>query len=258
MKGTLPQSPDHGTLIYNRATAAMRRKFALQQSHLFMTLAIFDLDNTLLSGDSDHAWGLFLAELNVVDADHHQREQERYYADYVAGTLDIREFLRFQLRALKDNDPRDLRQWRDRFVAEKILPMISQHACDLVQRHRVPGHTLMIITATNRFITQPIAREFGADVLIATEPEMVNGRFTGEVRGVPCFQDGKVLLLKAWLREHNADLDGSWCYTDSHNDLPIMRVVDHPVAVNPDPVLTAEAERHGWPIVEFRHDYDHA
>jgi HAD superfamily hydrolase (TIGR01490 family) len=222
-----------------------------------MTLAIFDLDNTLLSGDSDHAWGLFLAELSVVDANHHRRKQERYYADYVAGKLDINEFLRFQLQALKDNDPGDLRRWRERFVSEKILPMISQHAYDLVQRHRVLGHTLMIITATNRFITQPIAREFDVDVLIATEPEMINGRFTGEVRGVPCFQDGKVTLLNAWLTDNGEDLNGSWCYTDSHNDLSLMRVVDHPVAVNPDAVLAAEAERHGWPIVEFQHQNNH-
>lgn len=218
-----------------------------------MTLAIFDLDNTLLSGDSDHAWGLFLAELKVVDADHHRREQERYYADYVAGKLDIHEFLRFQLQALKNNDPVDLRRWRERFVAEKILPMISQHAYDLVQRHRAQEHTLMIITATNRFITQPIAHEFNVDVLLATEPETVNGRFTGDVQGVPCFQDGKVTLLKAWLAEHGEDLNGSWCYTDSHNDLSLMRAVDHPVAVNPDAVLAAEAKRHGWPVLEFQH-----
>ncbi len=223
-----------------------------------MTLAIFDLDNTLLSGDSDHAWGLFLAELNVVDANHHRREQQRYYADYVAGKLDIHEFLRFQLQALKDNDPADLRQWRERFVSEKIVPMISQHAYDLVRRHRAQGHTLMIITATNRFITQPIAHKFDVDVLIATEPEMVNGRFTGEVQGVPCFQDGKVTLLHTWLTEHGGDLNGSWCYTDSHNDLSLMQVVDHPVAVNPDHVLTAEAKYRGWPILEFQHPNTHA
>lgn len=218
-----------------------------------MTLAIFDLDNTLLSGDSDHAWGLFLAELNVVDADHHRREQERYYADYVAGKLDIHEFLRFQFRALKDNDPADLRHWREQFVAEKILPMISQHAYDLIQRHRSQEHTLMIITATNRFITQPIAQVFNADVLLATEPEMVNGRFTGEVRGLPCFRDGKVALLRKWLIDNGENLEGSWCYTDSHNDLSLMRIVDHPVAVNPDTVLATEAKHHGWPILEFHH-----
>ncbi len=218
-----------------------------------MTLAIFDLDNTLLSGDSDHAWGLYLAELNVVDENHHRAEQERYYADYVAGRLDIDEFLRFQLKALKDNDPLDLRRWRQQFVIDKILPMISRHAYDLVERHRAKGHTLMIITATNRFITEPIAREFAVDVLIATEPQMIDGRFTGEVQGVPCFQDGKVTLLNAWMREHGENLDGSWCYTDSHNDLALMRIVDHPVAVNPDEVLAAEAKRRGWPVVAFEH-----
>ncbi len=216
-----------------------------------MTLAIFDLDHTLLSGDSDHAWGLYLAELRVVDAEHHRRKQERYFADYRAGKLDIDEFLRFQLQALKDNDRSDLEKWRAAFVEEKILPMMSRHAIDLVARHRDQGHTLMIITATNRFITQPIAERFEVDVLIATEPDEVDGRFTGEVRGVPCFQSGKVKLLQDWLRHNGMDPSDSWCYTDSHNDLPLLRLVDHPVAVNPDAVLAEEARRNGWPILEF-------
>ncbi len=216
-----------------------------------MTLAIFDLDNTLLSGDSDHAWGMFLADMNIVDAERQRQSQTRYYADYLAGTLDIDEFLQFQLQPLKDNPRHKLEHWRIRFVQERILPMISDHARELINRHRRLRHTLMIITATNRFITQPIADEFGVDILIATEPEECDGRFTGRVRGTPSFRDGKVRLLKAWLAEQGRNLTGSWCYTDSHNDLPLLRIVDHPVAVNPDPLLTAEAERCGWPILEF-------
>ncbi len=216
-----------------------------------MTLAIFDLDHTLLNGDSDHAWGLFLAELHVVDAVQHRRKQERYYEDYRAGALDIDEFLRFQLQALKENDRCDLETWRGAFIEEKILPMISRHAVGLVERHRNQGHTLIIITATNRFITQPIAERFDVDVLIATEPEEIGGRFTGEVRGIPCFQSGKVELLNNWLRDNGADLSSSWCYSDSHNDLPLLRMVDHPVAVNPDAALATEARRKGWPILEF-------
>lgn len=216
-----------------------------------MTVAIFDLDNTLLSGDSDQAWGMYLADINVVDADHHRQKQERYYADYLAGKLDINEFLRFQLQPLKDNDPRDLERWREQFITEKILPMMSQHAMELVNRHRHEGHTLLIITATNSFITQPIAEKFGVDVLIATEPEIVNGNFTGQVAGTPCFKEGKVTLLQAWLVENEQELRNSWCYTDSHNDLPLLRLVDHPVAVNPDAVLAEEAKRNHWPILEF-------
>lgn len=217
-----------------------------------MTLAIFDLDNTLLDGDSDYAWGQFLIERNVVERSRYERENERYYAQYVAGTLDIREFLAFSLAPLASNARDTLDAWHREFMREKILPMIRPAARALVQKHRARGDTLLIITATNSFITRPIAAEFGIEHLLATDPEERDGRFTGNVDGTPCFKEGKVERLEAWLQKANLTLAGSWFYSDSHNDLPLLKRVDHPVAVNPDAVLARHAQALGWPILHFR------
>lgn len=216
-----------------------------------MTLAIFDLDNTLLRGDSDHAWGQFLVENGVVDGEQYARENERYYAQYRNGTLDIHEFLAFALRPLAMHDLETLRAWHRRFMREKIRPMITASARALVESHRARGHTLVVITATNSFVTGPIAAEFGVPHLIATEPELRDGRFTGNVRGVPCYREGKVTRLEAWLAGHGETLEGSWFYSDSHNDLPLLRIVDHPVAVNADEILLAEAEAHAWRVLHL-------
>ncbi len=214
-----------------------------------MALALFDLDNTLLRGDSDHAWGEFLVEHGLVDGETYRRENERYYAEYQAGTLDIFEFLAFALRPLAAHPPATLDAWHREYMREKVLPMITPKARALVERHRAQGDTLLIITATNRFVTAPIAREFGIAHLIATEPEMVDGRYTGRVAGVPSYREGKVERLQEWLRAHGATLAGSHFYSDSHNDLPLLRRVTHPVAVNPDSQLRREAEARGWPIL---------
>ncbi len=219
-----------------------------------MPLAIFDLDNTLLLGDSDHSWGEFLAELGVVDPVEQRRKHEYYYAEYEAGRLNIHEFLRFQLAPLTRYPRPELEQWRERFMQEKILPMITSSARQLVESHRVRGHRLIIVTATNSFITRPIADEFGIETLIASEPQQVAGQFTGEVDGTPSYREGKVTKLSAWLDANRESLDDSWFYSDSHNDLPLLRAVSHPVAVNPDPVLTAEANQRGWPILEISAD----
>jgi len=216
-----------------------------------MTLAIFDLDNTLLRGDSDHAWGQFLVENRVVDGESYRRENERYYAQYRAGTLDILEFLAFALRPLAMHDLDTLRAWHRRFLQEKIRPMITAAAHALVESHRARGHTLVVITATNSFVTAPIAAEFGIHRLIATEPEMRDGHYTGNIRGVPCYREGKVTRLKAWMTEHGETLEGSWFYSDSHNDLPLLGIVDHAVAVNPDAVLRTEAKARGWRILQL-------
>ncbi len=216
-----------------------------------MTLAIFDLDNTLLRGDSDHAWGQFLVENRVVDGESYRRENERYYAQYQAGTLDILEFLAFALRPLAMRDLDTLRAWHRRFLQEKIRPMVTDPARALVESHRARGHTLVIITATNSFVTAPIAAEFGIQHLIATEAEMRDGHYTGNVRGVPCYREGKVTRLKAWMAEHGETLEDSWFYSDSHNDLPLLSIVNHPVAVNPDDLLRAEAQRRGWRILQL-------
>jgi HAD superfamily hydrolase (TIGR01490 family) len=217
-----------------------------------MPLAIFDLDNTLLRGDSDHAWGQFLVDKEVVDGQSYHRENERYYAEYQAGTLDIFAFLSFALRPLTRHDRATLEAWHREFMAERIAPMITGEARALVDSHRRRGHTLLIITATNRFVTAPIARAFGIEHLLATEPEERNGRFTGAVAGIPCFREGKVQRLRAWLADTGHTLEGSWFYSDSHNDLPLLRLVDNPVAVNPDPALRQEAGARRWPVIELR------
>ena len=214
-----------------------------------MTLAIFDLDHTLLSGDSDHAWGEFLIDKEVVDAEAHRRANEHYYAQYRAGTLDIFEFLAFALKPLARHDREQLDAWHREFLATRIRPMITPAARALVEQHRRQGHTLMIVTATNRFVTAPIAREFGIEHLLATEPEEVDGRFTGRVAGIPCYREGKVARLRQWLEQHRETLVGSWFYSDSHNDLPLLELVDHPVVVHPDDVLRREAVARRWPVL---------
>ena len=218
-----------------------------------MSLAIFDLDNTLLRGDSDHVWGEFLIEQGAVDRAHFASENNRYYAAYLAGTLDIHEFLeQHQLRPLAAHDRATLERWRSEFVRTRILPLIAPAARALVEKHRDQGHTLLIITATNRFITAPIAAEFGIAHLIATELEERDGRFTGKVSGVPSYREGKVTRLREWLGVHDQNLNGSWFYSDSHNDLPLLTQVDHPVAVNADPILAEYARQHDWASIELR------
>lgn len=217
-----------------------------------MALAIFDLDNTLLGGDSDYLWGTFLVENSLVDGDYYANENERFYHEYDEGVLDIFEFLQFSLKPLKDNDPSLLEQLRERFLLEKIDPIILQAGRDLIEKHRKSGDTLMIITATNSFVTEPIAARLGIEHLIATEPETVDGRYTGKVAGEPSFKHGKVKRLQTWLEEHNQTLDGSSFYSDSHNDIPLLEQVEKPVAVDPDEALTQHATANGWPIISLR------
>lgn len=219
-----------------------------------MTLALFDLDNTLLTGDSDHAWCEYLIDRGILHGEHYRAHNARFYAEYVAGTLDIHEFLAFQLRPLAEHSLTDLRQWHADFMQACIQPMITHAARALVEQHRSEGHILVIITATNSFVTAPIAEAFGIPHLIATEPELMGDRYTGQVLGVPCFKEGKVTRLNAWLQVHRHALAGSYFYSDSHNDLPLLSLVEHPVAVNPDPTLAEHAQRLGWPVLDLRGD----
>ena len=217
-----------------------------------MSLAIFDLDNTLLRGDSDHAWGEFLVEQGVVDRERFTTENDRYYAAYLAGTLDIYEFLeQHQLRPLAEHDRAMLNRWRDEFMRTRIGALITPAARALVDRHRARGDTLLIITATNSFITTPIAAAFDIPNLIATEPEEIDGRFTGKVAGIPSYREGKVTRLTDWLHDRHDTLEGSWFYSDSHNDLPLLNMVTHPVAVNPDDQLAEYARIRGWAVMEL-------
>ena len=217
-----------------------------------MSLAIFDLDNTLLAGDSDYEWGQYLVRKGIVDGEAYERANRAFYEQYKAGTLDIYEFARFAFRPLAENRLEDLHAWRDEFMREQIEPIILPKARELLARHRARGDTLMIITATNRFVTEPIAAALGVDHLLATDPEFRDGRYTGEIAGVPCFQAGKVTRLEHWLADHAENLDGSWFYSDSHNDVPLLERVDHPVAVDADVTLCELAQQRGWHQMSLR------
>lgn len=217
-----------------------------------MALALFDLDNTLLGGDSDYLWGRFLVEQGIVDGDAYEQQNQHFYDQYKAGTLDIQAFLAFSLRPLAEHPPAQLYVWREQFLTRLIDPILLPDARALVEKHRAQGDTPVIITATNRFVTAPIAARFGIEHLIATEVEMDGVRYTGRTTGIPCFQGGKVQRLQQWLDEQQADLNGSCFYSDSHNDLPLLEQVAHPVAVDPDDTLAQHARTRGWPIISLR------
>ena len=217
-----------------------------------MTLAIFDLDNTLLGGDSDHAWGEFMVREGMVDAEQFRRANDGFYEQYLAGTLDPMAHLEFVLEPLTRFDLDELERLHQRFMADLIEPMLLPRAADLLEEHRRAGDTLLIITATNAFVAAPIARRLGVDLVLATEPELLADRYTGRVVGQPCFREGKITRLKQWLEETGESLEGACFYSDSHNDLPLLEHVSRPVAVDPDPELERVARERGWPIISLR------
>jgi len=217
-----------------------------------MRLALFDLDNTLLGGDSDHAWGDYLCARGLLDPIAYKRRNDAFYQDYLAGTLDLQAYLAFSLEILAVTEPVTLAHWHQDFMRDCIEPMILPKALALLQQHREAGDQLVIITATNRFVTGPIARRLGVRTLLATECERQDGRFTGRSTDIPCFREGKVTRLERWMLENGHDLEGSYFYSDSMNDLPLLARVAHPVAVDPDPALRAEAERRGWEVISLR------
>ena len=217
-----------------------------------MRLVLFDLDNTLLAGDSDFEWAQFLIEQGVLDREVYEARNQEFYEQYKNGTLDIHEFLDFQLRPLSRHPRKVLDGWHEKFMQKKILPIVRPRARELVERHR--GDLRVIITATNSFVTAPIAREIGVRDLIATEPAHVNGEFTGEVEGTACFREGKLRRLEDWLAARGHTLrtfDESWFYSDSLNDLPLLARVTNPVAVDPDATLRTHAGERGWPIMSL-------
>ncbi len=222
-----------------------------------MALAIFDLDNTLIAGDSDHAWGEFLVERSVVNKDLYKRENDRFYADYERGELDINAYLAFSLEPLKHLSAAQLADLHRQFMLDKIAPMHLPQAQALLQQHRDNGDYLLIITSTNRFITQPIAQALGVDHILATEAEIVDGCYTGNIQGTPCYQAGKITRLHEWLTNaeqfgFTGNMEGCFFYSDSINDVPLMEQVDIPIAVDPDTALRQHANKHGWPIISLR------
>lgn len=220
-----------------------------------MDLVLFDLDNTLLAGDSDFAWAQFLISKGVLDREVQEAKNIAFYEQYKAGTLDIFEFLDFQLAPLARHSRAELDAWHREFLQDSIRPMITAQARALVTQHLERGAIVAVVTATNSFVTGPIVREFGIPHLIATIPAQQDGAFTGKPRGTPAFKGGKIERVEAWLESlglYFGSFEQSWFYSDSHNDLPLMQKVDKPVAVDPDDTLRAHAVQHGWPVISLR------
>ena len=217
-----------------------------------MALAIFDLDNTLIAGDSDHSWGEFLVSEQLVDAQQFKKTNDQFYADYVAGSLDIFAYLEFSLQPLTKMSMTELTELHKRFMQQVIAPMQLAKARALLQQHRDAGDRLLIITSTNRFIVEPICHSLGVTEILATDAQIVDGRYSGKVEGVPTYKEGKVVRLNAWLKEQGETLKGSLFYSDSINDLPLLLEVDRAVAVDPCPALQAIAEEKHWQIISLR------
>lgn len=217
-----------------------------------MSLALFDLDNTLIGGDSDHLWGEFLIEQRLVDTDAYRAQNDRFYQDYQNGSLDIHAYLAFALAPLASMKPDQLANLHRQFMQEKIAPIQLPKAQALVEHHRARGDTLLVITATNRFITAPIVETFAITHLLASEPEMQGERYTGKACGIPCYQHGKVQRLRLWLEQHGLDLSDSYFYSDSINDIPLLEQVTYPVAVDPDERLRQYALERNIPILSLR------
>jgi HAD superfamily hydrolase (TIGR01490 family) len=220
-----------------------------------MNLAIFDLDNTLLDGDSDYNWGLYLVKKGYLDEGEYKEQNQKFFEEYQVGKLDIFAFAEFQFRFLKNNTRKFLNDVRSDYINEIIKPMILKKAVDLVNQHKEAGDRLLIITATNSFITKPIGELFGIDELIGTDPEENEGEFTGKVKGTPSFKEGKVTRLFDWLDEKNlklADFEKTFFYSDSHNDLALLEVVTNPVVVNGDKILLEKAQEKNWPTLKLK------
>jgi HAD superfamily hydrolase (TIGR01490 family) len=217
-----------------------------------MALAIFDLDHTLIDGDSDHAWGEFMVNKGLVDADNYRAQNDQFYADYLAGELDIKVYQEFVLGAVSRFTLDEIQALHREFMATSIKPMRLPKASKLLDKHRRQGDYLLIMTSTNRFITQPIANALGVDHLLATEGKISNQRYTGLMSGTACFAEGKVKRLQEWLGGSGQSLKGSYFYSDSHNDLPLLKLVDHPVAVDPDDKLSQFARKMNWSIISLR------
>ena len=217
-----------------------------------MALAIFDLDHTLLDGDSDYLWGEYMVANKIVDQEEYRRLNRSFLEDYHRGELDNDKYLQFALHPLTQHTIESLHAWREDYIENWIKPIIASGTQALLDSHRQQHDTLIIVSATNFFITEPIARLLDIPHLLATRPEIINNRYTGRYIGVPTFREGKVIALKAWLEQQNHSLDNSYFYSDSINDLPLLEKVSHPVAVNPDQTLAEIARNRAWQIMDLR------
>ena len=217
-----------------------------------MALTIFDLDNTLLQGDSDYEWGQFLVAKNLVDAKKYEAANKVFYDDYKNGTLDIYKFSSFSFQPLATRTMDELAELHTEYLTTIIKPIIGKKSRDLVAKHKQQGDTLIVITATNSFITGPIVKELGIDNLLATDPLIENGRYTTKVDGIPCFQEGKITRLKQWLEDNNEKMEGSTFYSDSYNDISLLEAVDTAIAVDPDEKLREVAISRGWDVISLR------
>jgi HAD superfamily hydrolase (TIGR01490 family) len=217
-----------------------------------MALAIFDLDHTLLNGDSDYLWGEYMVANNIVDADAYQRENKIFLNDYLRGDLDNEVYLQFALKPLTQHPIDRLHAWRSDYVSSWIQPIIAEGTHALLDKHRAKGDELIIISATNLFVTAPIAELLGINQILSTEPEIIDNQYTGRYLGTPTFKEGKVTVLNEWLKNSDHSLDNSYFYSDSINDLPLLEQVATPVAVNPDAKLSAIAIERNWLILDLR------
>ena len=219
-----------------------------------MALAIFDLDNTLLAGDSDHRWGEFLCDVGLANAEAFRQKNDAFYADYQAGSLDMTAYLDFVLEPLTGMERSAVRSLQRQFVAECVEPILLDKAFDLLNEHRIKGDTLLMMTATHAVVAEPVAARLGFEHWLGSGVGIHDDRYTGKAEGIPCFQQGKVDHLADWRSRHPdiADPDDCWFYSDSHNDLPLLSAVGHPVAVDPDDTLRAHAEANDWPIMSLR------
>lgn len=218
-----------------------------------MTLAIFDLDHTLLNGDSDYLWGEYMVANSIVDRDEYQRLNQSFLEDYQRGELDNDRYLQFALHPLTLHDIESLYSWRADYVENWIKPIISTGTPDLLEKHRQMGDTLLIISATNYFITEPIAKLLQIPHLLATKPEIIDNRYTGNYLGTPTFREGKVTALQEWLADKDHSLNKAYFYSDSINDLPLLEKVSHPIAVNPDMALADIAQKRAWITLDLRY-----
>ena len=220
-----------------------------------MNLAIFDLDNTLLDGDSDYNWGIYLVKKGYLDEEEYKVKNQKFFEEYQHGNLDIFAFAEFQFQFLKNNTRKFLNDVRSDYIDEIIKPMVLKKAVDLVSQHKEAGDSLLIITATNSFITKPIGELFGIENLIGTDPEEHLGEFTGKVKGIPSFKEGKVTRLFDWLDARDfklTDFEKTFFYSDSHNDLALLEVVTNPVVVNGDKILLEKAQEKNWPTLNLK------